>query len=431
MKLAIHGGQPVRTVPFPCHRTIGDEERAAVDAVLAGGVLSKFLGCRHEDFLGGPEVRRLEEEWARHFGARHAVAVNSCTSGLICALGAAGIEPGDEVIVPPYTMSASATSILVWGGIPVFADVEPDCFCLDPESVAANITPHTRAIVAVDLFGQPYDREAIAALAQRHGLTIVEDAAQAPGAVHQGRFAGTLGRMGVYSLNYHKHIHCGEGGLVVTDDDVLAERLRLIRNHAESVVDPAGPTGLVNMVGFNFRMTEMEAAVSRCQLAKLEGLLAKRRANIRFLEERLAAIPALTPPAVRPGCEHAYYCHAYRYDEAVAGVHRNRFLEAVRAELPVHAGRESEGVKIGGGYVAPLYRLPLYQQRLAFGASGWPFSAARRPLSYADGLCPVTERLHERELFTHEMMVPSMVEQDLLDVVAAFQKVWEHLDALR
>lgn len=430
MKLAIHGGEPVRVKPFPRHATIGMEERKAVDAVLAGGVLSKFLGCRHEDFLGGPEVRCLEEEWAASFGAKYAVSVNSCTSGIICALGAAGIGPGDEVIVPPYTMSASATAILVWGGIPVFADVEPDCFCLDPARAQACITPHTKAIVAVDLFGQPYDRDAIAALAARHGLTVIEDAAQAPGAVHKGRFAGTLGHMGVYSLNYHKHIHSGEGGLVVTDDAELARRLRLIRNHAESVVDDADPAGLVNMVGFNFRMTEMEAAVARCQLPKLEGLLAKRRANVRFLESRLAGLEALTPPAVRPGCEHAYYVHACRFDEAAAGVPRDRFLDAVRAELPVHEGRESEGVKIGGGYVKPLYLLPLYQRRVAMGAGGWPFTAAKRVISYAPGLCPVCERLHGGGLFTHEMMVPSMEEADLMDVVRAFEKVWTQRGAL-
>lgn len=432
MKLAVHGGKPLRSKPFPAYRVIGREEKAAVAKTLESNVLSRYLGCWHEDFYGGPQVRALEKEWARHFGVKHAMAVNSCTSGLYAAVGAIGVEPGDEIICSPYTMSASATAALVWNAIPVFADIEEDYFCLDPRSVESRITPRTRAIIAVDIFGLPYDAGAIRRIARKHGLRVIEDVAQAPGALQNGKYAGTLGDVGVFSLNYHKHIHCGEGGVVVTNDDELAERVRLIRNHAEAVVEEKKTADLANMIGFNFRMTEMEAAVSRCQLKKLKGLLRERQANCEYLARRLGRIPALIPPKVRPGSTHAYYVHPFKFDEAAAGVPRDRFIDAVRAELPSTELREGEGgALLSTGYVKPLYLLPMYQKRIAFGSRGWPFNAPGASPDYRKGLCPVAERLHEKELFLHEMMRPPMSRRDLDDVAAAFFKVWENRESLK
>jgi dTDP-4-amino-4,6-dideoxygalactose transaminase len=427
-KLAIHGGPPVRSRPFPAHVTIGPEEKAAVASVLDSGMLSKYLGCRHPNFYGGPQVQALEREWAEYFGVRHAIAVNSATSGLQCAVGATGIEPGEEVIVSPYTMCASVTAPLIYNAVPVFADIEEDCFCLDPESIEKKITPRTKAILVVDIFGQAYDAEAVNALAERHGLYVIEDAAQAPGAAYKGRFAGTLGHLGVYSLNYHKHIHCGEGGVVVTDDDALAEKVRLIRNHAEAVVEGADPASLVNMIGFNFRLTEMEAAVARCQLRKLAGLLEKRRENVLYLEKRLAGLEALTFPKIRKDCTHSYYVHACKFDEKKAGVSRDVYIAAVRAELPPFALRESEGVKLNSGYVKPLYLLPLFQRLIAYGSQGCPFTSPwyQGKADYRQGLCPVVERLQAQELFLHEFMLPSMNPPDLEDVGRAFEKVYEN-----
>jgi dTDP-4-amino-4,6-dideoxygalactose transaminase len=433
MKLAIHGGRPVREKPFPAHNTIGEEEKSAVNRVLDSGVLSKFLGCWHADFYGGTEVHALEQEWATHFGAKHAIAVNSCTSGLFCAVGAIGVEPGDEIIVTPYTMSATATAPLIFNAVPVFADIEAAHFCLDPEAVREKITPRTKAIMVVDLFGQPYDTAGINALASEHGLFVIEDTAQALGAMQAGKFAGTLGHIGVYSLNYHKHIHCGEGGIIVTDDDDLAERMRLIRNHAEAVVEAKGVSNLINMIGFNFRLPEMEAAVARCQLRKLPALLQKRQENSGYLSERLAQIPAITPPRVRHNCTHAYYVHACRFNEDMAGVSRNAFVDAVKAELPPFARREAEGVKLSYGYVKPLYLQPLFQQQIAYGSKGFPFRSSEftSTVDYRKGSCPTTERLHEQELFIHEFMVPSMTVKDLEDVVTAFEKVWENRTQLQ
>lgn len=430
-RLAVLGGPKVRTEKFPPYKPIGQDELERAKKVFESSVFSRFLGCWHDDFFGGPQVRALESAWAKFFGVKHAIAVNSATSGLYCAVGAVGIEPFDEVIVSPYTMSASATAPLIYNAIPVFADVEPDCFCLDAASVESKITDKTKAIIVVDILGQPYDAEAINTIARKHNLKVIEDCAQAPYAKLNDCFAGTLGDIGVYSLNYHKHIHSGEGGIVVTNDDVLADRLRLIRNHAEAVVEAKRTADLSNMIGFNYRMTEIECSIAYEQLAKLPSLVEERRANIRYLEERLSELPFLTMPKVRDGAEHAYYLHAFLFNKEIAGIHRDKYAKAVAAELMPIRLRETEGVKIGCGYVKPLYLAPLFQRKIAYGTKGFPWSMAGREYDYAKGICPVVENLHFESLLAHEYMRPGMTESDLDDVVTAFVKVWENIDDLR
>ena len=188
--LAINGGKKVREELFPAYKVIGDEEEKAVVEVLRSGILSKYLGCWDDDFYGGPRIRKLEEEWANYFGVKHAIAVNSATSALYCASGAIGLEEGDEVIVTPYSMSASATAPLIYNAVPVFADIEEDYFCLDCNSIEERIKDKTKAIIIVNLFGQPYDADRINSIAIKYGLKIIEDNAQGPGARYKEKFTG-------------------------------------------------------------------------------------------------------------------------------------------------------------------------------------------------------------------------------------------------
>lgn len=430
--LAILGGDKVRTDLFPSYRTMMEEEKKAVMKVMDSGALSRYLGCWHEDFMGGDEVRALESEWAKEFGVKYAIAVNSASSGLQCAVGALHISPGDEIIVSPYSMCISATAPLLYGAIPVFADIEKDYFCLDPESVRAKITPRTKAILIVDLFGLPHNVAAIREIAKEHNLAVIEDAAQAPMAEYEGKLAGTFGDMGVFSLNYHKHIHAGEGGIIVTDDKELAERVRLIRNHAEAVVEGKGVEDITNMLGFNFRLTELQAAIAREQLKKVRNVVDERIENCKYLESKLSGMEGIVPAPLRPGTKHAYYIHPFIYNEEVVGIPRDVFVGAVKAELPLTGLREKEGVLMGAGYAKPLYLMPIFQQRIAFGKSGYPFTLSEPgAVSYEKGICPVVEDLHENSLITHEMMRPGMSRSDLDDVATAFLKVYEGRDLLK
>jgi perosamine synthetase len=440
--LALHGGKPIRHVPFPAYQTLGHEEQEALERVLKRGILSQFLGADHPDFYGGQEVQALERAWERYFQTSHAVTMNSATSALLAAVGALGLEPGEEVIVSPYSMCASASVVLWYSGIPVFADVEPEHFCLSVAAIEACITPRTRGMIVVDIFGQPHDHQALKTLAQKHGLWVIEDTAQAPGARYQGAYAGTLGDIGVFSLNYHKHIHTGEGGVAVTQSPELAERLRLIRNHAEAVVGTrypnALPEQLVNMVGQNYRMTELEAAIGQCQLEKLNPLLRARQDKVAVLENLLKDLPCLELSPVRQDCTHAYYLHPLRYRADAFTqhgkiLHRNEFLQAVQAELFPESWQgktltPQEKLCLGRfsvGYVRPLYWEPLYQHRIAFGRKGHPWTTFNSQVVYPKGLCPTTEQLHTDTLFCHDLIRPAMTNKDLQEVADAFFKVYE------
>jgi perosamine synthetase len=432
-ELALLGGGKVRKTKFPAYRVIGHEEEEAVKRVFQSGIFSRFLGVWHEDFYGGPEIQALEKEWAEYFNVKNAIAVNSATSALYCAVGATGIGPGVEIIVSPYTMTASAVAPLIYNSIPIFADIEEDYFCLSPESVEERITERTKAIIIVDIFGQPYDADRINDIAKKHNLLVIEDCAQAPGAKYNDKWAGTLGDIGIFSLNYHKHIHTGEGGIIVTNNDKLADKMRLIRNHAEAVIEAKGYSSLVNMIGFNYRMTEIEAAIAREQLKKLSFLIQERIRNVEYLANELKQIPCLEPAKVRTGCKHVFYAHPIKYNQAIAGVHRDKFVQAVKAELMPIELRETEGVKIGAGYVKPLYLQPMFQKRIAYGPDGCPWTCEKYTgkVDYMKGTCPVAEKLHEDILITHELMRPPMTKKDLDDVVAAFWKTWRNRSELK
>ena len=422
-KLALLGGPATITQSFRSYNPIGAEEVQAAKEVIESGVLSQFIGAHHPDFLGGPKVKEFESQCANYFGAKHAVTVNSWTSGLIAAVGAIGIQPGDEVIVTPWTMCASATAILHWNAIPVFADIDPTTFCIDPRSVEASITPLTKAIMSVDIFGMSADMDALMDIAQRHGLKVISDTAQAPGAQYKGKYAGTLADVGGFSLNYHKHVHTGEGGVLVTNDDEIAQRLQLIRNHAEAVVEGMGVTDLTNMVGYNFRLGEIECAMGITQLKKLQVFVDGRERIARRLNEKLAGLQGLTTPVVMPSCTHAYYVYGMVLDTEILGVSRATLVKALQAE----------GVTgLTSGY-QNVHLLPIFQKKLAYGSQGFPWSSdiCRREVSYAKGICPVAERLHDETFLGFAMCLHDLSDTDVDLIASAFHKVWGQLDQLQ
>jgi len=422
-KLALLGGPKAIQATFKRYNSIGAEEAEAAKQAIESGVLSQFLGAWHEDFYGGPKVREFERACADYFGVKHAVTVNSATSGLIAAVGAIGIEPGDEVIVSPWTMCASATAILHWNAIPVFADIEHETFNLDPESVEANITPYTKAIMAVDIFGHSADMDALMAIAAKHGLKVISDAAQAPGAFYKDKYTGTLAHVGSYSLNYHKHIHTGEGGILVTDDDEICERLQLIRNHAEAVVGGKGVTNLANMIGYNFRLGEIECAIGIEQLKKLKKFVASRQHSAERLTAGLEGLRGLRTPVVKPNCTHAYYMYPMVLDVDNLGISRNRIWEALIAE----------GVEgLAPGY-ANLHLLPMYQQKTAYGSKGFPWTSdiCHRDVDYRQGACPIAEELQAKSYLGFSMCLSDLSDEDVDLMVSAFRKVWDQKERLK
>ncbi|MFZ9448597.1 MAG: DegT/DnrJ/EryC1/StrS family aminotransferase [Alphaproteobacteria bacterium] len=420
--LAILGGTPVSAKGFGFNRSIGAEEKAAVMRVLDSGELSGFIASPGEHFWGGREVRALERMFEERYGIQRALAFNSATTALHAAVAATGVGPGDEVIVSPYTMSASATAILMTGAVPVFADVEARSFGLDPESVAANITPHTRGILVVNIFGHPAQLGPLREIADRHGLFLIEDNAQAPDGLYQGRHTGTIGDIGVFSFNRHKVMQCGEGGVLVTGNERLATKAALVRNHGEVVVEPMGIDDIANTVGLNYRMTEMEAAVAQEQFRKMPTMNARRIELANRLADGLRGIPGLKPPIVEAGCRHVYYMFPILLDADVVGLPRDLFAKAVAAE----------GYYLRAGYLRPIYLEPVYQSKICFGGAGFPFTANPRNanLSYAAGICPIVERLQGESLMITPIMQPPQDEADMDGFVEACAKVIRNRDRL-
>lgn len=412
-KLALFGGKPAFAKKLEPYLSLGKEERRAVGRAMASHELSGFLGRGEDRFWGGPFVRKLEKDFAGYFGVKHAVSFNSATTALQAAVAALGIGPGDEVITSPFTMSATPASVLLNGAVPVFADVHKNTYCLDPISVEQNITKRTKAIIVVNLFGGGAHYSALAKIAKKHNLKIIEDNAQSPGGTYKGRYLGTLGDIGVLSFNVHKVIQSGEGGLILTNNDRYAYRAALVRNHGEVAVDDfwSEPSRREYIVGSNYRLTELQAALMIEQIKKLERFNAARIDLADHLSKALARFSWLRSARVLPRSRHVYYLYPFTFFEEKAGFSRSLFVEAMR----------HEGFLIEEGYQKPLYLLPIYQKKRIYERSSFPFSGST--VCYDKGICPTAERLYERELCVTNLCRPPSTRATVDSFVRALQKI--------
>lgn len=390
-KLAIDGGQPVRPHPFPAWPVFDEREERALLEVLHSGSWGIF---------GGDKVRTFAQRFAEFQGARFGVCVPNGTLALELAYRALGIGPGDEIITTPYTFVATATAALTVGARPVFVDIDPDTYNIDPTKIEAAITPRTKALVPVHIGGQPADMDAVMAVASRHNLRVVEDACQAWGAAWRGRRVGAIGDLGAFSFQQSKNISAGEGGIVLTNDPDLYELCWSLHNVGRV---RSGAWYQHEILGGNLRMTEWQAAILLVQLERLPEHMTNRDANARYLSEALSEVKGLTPlPADPRVTQHARHLFIVRYDPgAFGGRSLNEFIAAWKAE----------GIEpCGAGYV-PLNRTPAVQRTMAelFGIDELP-------------TCPVAERAAETTiwLFQHAFLGDR---RDMDDIVAAARKI--------
>ncbi|WP_029421614.1 UDP-4-amino-4,6-dideoxy-N-acetyl-beta-L-altrosamine transaminase [Alicyclobacillus macrosporangiidus] len=388
-KLALHGGTPIRSTRLPYGRQAIDEAdiRAVVDVLRS-------------DFLTtGPAVDAFERRIADYVGAKYAVAFANGTAALHGAVFAAGIGPGDEVITTPMTFAASANCVLYMGGTPVFADIQPDTYNIDPDAVKACITPRTKAILPVHYTGQPADMDEILSIAKRHGLMVIEDAAHALGATYKGRRIGTLGDMTVFSLHPVKPVTTGEGGVVTTNDDRLYQRLRLFRTHGITrdpsfLEDDQGPWYYeMQYLGFNYRLTDIQAALGTSQMDKLDVFIRRRAEIAKKYTEAFASMPELETPYQREDRTSGWHLYVIRLNLSALRVGRRQVYEALLAE--------NIGVNV---HYIPVYHHPYY-----------------RRMGYSRGLCPRAEELYERILTLP--LFPGMTDDDVCDVIRAVKKV--------
>lgn len=326
---------------------IGEEEVTAVSRVLRSGQLAQ-----------GPEVAAFEREFAEVCGVRHAMAVNSGTAAVHCALEAVGVQAGDEVITTPFTFAATATPILMERAAPRFVDIDPRTFNIDLDAALAAISPRTKAVVAVDLFGQPVSTEFVNAFRAR-GIAVVEDACQAIGATYGGASAGAVGDVAAFSLYATKNLMTGEGGIVTTNDDAIAAKVKRFRQHGQ------GERYEYLSLGYNYRMTDISGAIGRVQLGRLDDISGRRRQNARWYDDALEGVPGIITPYVDSAVNHAYHQYSILVDSAKTPNGADR--QAVRQAL--------SDAEIGSGiyYPTPLHLNPLFAS-FAGGAGSLPIS---------------------------------------------------------
>ncbi len=390
-KLAIEGGNPVRPEKIYYGRQwIGEDDVEAVAEVLR----SDFLTC-------GPKVAEFERSLEAYTGAKHAVAVSNGTAALHCACMAAGIGPGDEVITTPLTFAASANCALYCGARPVFADIDPETYNIDPESIRAKITERTKAVVAVDFTGQAVRLDAIREICREHGLTLIEDAAHSIGTKYKGQQVGSIADMTCFSFHPVKTITGGEGGAILTNDDDLNTKLVLAHTHGithdEDLMEGAPHEGIWYYeqisLGYNYRLTDFQAALVCSQLGKIEQFASRRKEIVRRYEEAFRDLPEIILQKTIPESDTCRHLYIIRLDLEKLTCTRRQFFDAMSAE----------NVQCQIHYV-PVYWFPYYEH-----------------LGYEKGLCPNAEEVYKGILSIP--LYPKMTDQDVEDVICAVKKV--------
>jgi dTDP-4-amino-4,6-dideoxygalactose transaminase len=420
-RLALHGGTPIRIQPYPPWPQGGEEERRWLDKVLSGH--RWFAGLQGDD----PEAlgTLFGDRFARFHGAKYALPVANGSVAIEIALKALEIIPGDEVIVPPYTFISTATSVLMVGAIPVFADIDPQSYCLDPQDVGRRITPRTRAILPVHLGGQMADMPALKRLADKHNLVVVEDCAQAIDASMEGKKAGTWGDTGTFSFQSNKTITSGEGGVVMTNDPGLAEKIVALRAFGRFRNKPGVRSSdlTCQRLSSNYRLSEFQSAVLLGQFERFPAQDILRQANAARLTQGLQEVPGVRH--VRRDfspMKHGYYYYILRYDpEAFRGLSPDRLCEVLNAE----------GIPFVPGDRMPLYRHPVFEiQNLAEYLGLHLAERYRKIVNPTDLDCPAAgEACTCTILLRHQALLGA--ERDTDDIIEAFLKIRENLSELK
>lgn len=406
-RLALLGGNPACDFAWPTWPIHDTTEESALLEVLRSG-----------QWWYGEQVRRFEHEFALFQGAAYGVSCTNGTTAIEMGLRALGVVPGDEVIVPPYTFIATATAVVTVGAIPVFADIDPTTLCLDPDDAARKITARTRAIIPVHVAGRFADMQRINALAAKHNLAVLEDAAHAWGSEWQGRGAGTLGQCGTFSFQVSKNITAGEGGILVTNDEALAD---LGRSFSHCGRTKGSDWYDHDNLGSNLRITEFQAALLLAQLARLPEQIAKRERSAALLDEALSNVLGIQLLAPTPEMtRRSYHMVIFRLNEAELGLPRQRFLEALRAE----------GVPASEGWYRPLYRNGVFANAHLGPPHGITAPLAGKGVDYTDVSCPVCEQVCRDAVWIPQNVLLAD-EPQIVRLADAIRKVVASAPALR
>lgn len=404
---------------FPKNNNIDLKEIVAVRKVLETGVLSDFVANTNDKFFGGKEVINLEKKWSKYFKSKYSITTNSWSTGIQTIIGALELGPGDEIIMPPFTMTSCAAVCLFYGVVPVFVDIEKDYFCIDPKKIEEKITKKTKAIMAVNLFGQSCDYTSLKKICSKHKLILIEDNAQAIGAKYKGKFLGTIGDIGGFSLNYHKHIHCGEGGIITTNNKKYYQKSTLIRNHGEYCHSIFKNISLVNVVGNNFRLVEISAAIAQSQLLKLKNLLKLRVQNSHYLIKNLKKIKCIHFPGIRKNSTHSFYLIPFIYNKNVMKCKRETFVNFINNKVK----RKNNGENIlASGYVKPIYKQDIYIKKIGIGKKKFPFE---NNINYKNEKCNVAEKMYSSKLILLNSNFPKLTKMDLNYIINVFLNAYK------